>query len=111
MLPAARAGPNLADLSRSGSYGPSQSQYSTHANPQQQPFPQPTAQQLRAQHQHRPSGVPAVAQTQPENQPANQQPAQFDQSQQSGTATWQQFLNSPVVQQQSMGIDKSTGVL
>lgn len=111
MLSAARAGPSLTDMSRSGSYGQSQSQYSTHPNPQPQSFPQLTAQQLRAQHQHRPSGAPVAVQTQAENQAANQQPAQFDQSQQSGTAAWQQFLNSPVVQQQSMGINTPTGFL
>ncbi|XP_066251931.1 eukaryotic translation initiation factor 4E transporter-like isoform X2 [Euwallacea similis] len=76
-------------------YGPSQTQYS-HPNPQ--PFPQPTAQQLRAQHQARPSNS-ATQQPTNQSQQETQNQSQVVQkqqqmAQQTGTAAWQPYLNT-----------------
>ncbi|XP_066144570.1 eukaryotic translation initiation factor 4E transporter-like isoform X6 [Euwallacea fornicatus] len=76
-------------------YGPSQTQYS-HPNPQT--FPQPTAQQLRAQHQARPSN-PATQQPTNQSQQEAQSQSQVVQkqqqmAQQTGTAAWQPYLNT-----------------
>lgn len=77
----------------SSQYGSAPNQYSR-PNPQSfaQPQAQLTAQQLRAQHQHRPSN------TQP------QKPAQtLNSQQQPANASWQQFLNSAAQQQGNRG--------
>ncbi|KAH1011176.1 hypothetical protein HUJ04_000599 [Dendroctonus ponderosae] len=107
-------------------YGQSQPQYSHPNNPQT--FQQPTAQQLRAQHQHRPSNPvtqqPAnvqgqqnqTSQNQPNSQSAtsqkqhgNPQPIGYPAAQQ-GTAAWQQFLNSTAQPQNTRPSTTSTGL-
>ncbi|KAL1501261.1 hypothetical protein ABEB36_006616 [Hypothenemus hampei] len=101
-------------------YGSSQQSQFSHPNSSQN-FSQPTAQQLRAQHQHRPSASTSVTSITTNNggaaTPANQQTATaqpvmgFNQqgAQPQGTVAWQQFLNNSNVQQQEGGRSSQQG--